>query len=265
LQTALVKRSAEFDDLKGDLIGLVSSLPINLGQVRAKLAVIERAKSAEFWDHPTVASLEEVRRELRSIMRFRPFDPPSGSPPKVIDVAEDDALIERRRHKVKLPGLEMAAYRNRVQNVLLEIIDDNETLQKIKAGQPVNAADLEALCSLVLTQDPSLDLHDLTEYFPESAGHLDQAIRGIIGLDARAVHQRFEAFVAQHPSLASHQIQFLDLLQNHISKYGSIEIERLYEPPFTLVASDGLDGVFDDPLAEEILQIIGTFQAQSDG
>ncbi len=264
LQTALILGSAEFDDLKGDLVNLVAGLPVNLSQVRIKLATIERVKSADFWEQVTVAALEEVRRELRAIVRYRPIEPPPGGTAKVIDVAEDDALTERKRHKVKLPGLQMAAHRNRVQTVLLEIIDRNETLQKIKLGQPVNQADLEALCSLVLTQDPSLDLHDLTEYFPESAGHLDQAIRGIIGLDARAVHARFTAFVTQHPNLASHQIRFLDLLRNHISKYGSIEVERLYEPPFTLVDSDGLDGVFDEPMAEEVLDIIGSFQPKRD-
>jgi len=87
-------------------------------------------------------------------------------------VAEEEALVERKRHKVKLAGLDMVAYRNRVHKVLLDIIEESETLQKIKAGKPVPESDLEALCSLVLTQDPSLDLHDLVDYFPETAGHL---------------------------------------------------------------------------------------------
>ena len=62
-----------------------------------------------------------------------------------------------------------------------------------RQGQPVSEADLEALSSLVLTQDPMLDLHDLVEYYPDCAGQLDLAIRSIIGLDAvggpRAVHR----------------------------------------------------------------------------
>jgi type I restriction enzyme, R subunit len=154
----------------------------------------------------------------------------------------------------------MVAYRNRVHKVLLDIFDDSETLQKIKSGQVVAESDLEALCSLVLTQDPNLDLHDLVDYFPETAGHLDQAIRSVIGMDSAAVHERFTMFVQEHPNLASHQIKFLDLLQNHIAKYGSIEVERLYEPPFTLLHTDSLDGLFDEPLAEELMEIIGSFK-----
>jgi len=262
LQVALIQGASRFDDLKDDLVDQVSRLPVNLSQVKVKLPIIERVKSAEFWDNITVADLEELRIELRGIMRYRPLLGPPGVPPKVIDVAEDPALVERRRHKVRLAGLDMAAYRNRVHKVLLDIIDQSETLQKIKAGQPVAESDLEALCSLVLTQDGSLDLRDLLEYYPETAGHLDQAIRGIIGMDARAVHQRFTEFVQDHPALASHQIKFLDLLQNHIARYGSIEIERLYEPPFTLLHSDGLDGLFDEPLAAELLEIVDSFKPQ---
>jgi hypothetical protein len=44
-------------------------------------------------------------------------------PPKVIDIAEEESLVERKRHKVKLAGLDMVAYRNRVHKVLLDIID----------------------------------------------------------------------------------------------------------------------------------------------
>src|SRR5205823_2747713 len=119
-------------------------------------------------------------------------------------------------------------------------------------GEPVGATDLQALVSLVLTQDPSLDLTDLLEYYPETAGHLERAIRGIIGLDAHEVEVRFIEFVARHPELNSFQVKFLDLLRSHISKYGSIAIGDLYEPPFTLLHSDGLDGVFDEPLAKEL-------------
>lgn len=265
MQLELLKGSSRFSDLKDTLLTQTGRLPINLSQVKDKLPLIEKLKKVEFWDGISVTGLEHVRTELRGIIQFAVETLPPKQPPKVIDVAEDAALIEKKRHRVKLEGLDMVAYRNRVQKVLLDILEQNETLQKIKAGQLVDEADLEALCSLVLTQDAGLDLHDLVDYYPETAGHLDQAIRSIIGMDARAVHERFTTFVQQHPNLASHQIKFLDLLQNHISKYGSIELERLYEPPFTLLHSDGLDGVFDDDtLASELLEIVGSFGPSSD-
>ncbi len=262
LQAERLKGSGRFDDLKSELLDAVGHLPINLGQVAAKQPTIDRVKSAEFWAAPTVQSLEEVRNELRGVMRYRRRPTGLPLPPKVLDIKEDASLIERKRHAVNLEGLELVAYRNRVHRVLTDLFESNETLKRIKAGQPVGEADLQALVSLVLTQEPGLDLNDLTDYYPETAGQLDQAIRSIIGLDAAAVQDRFAAFVQRHPELNSHQTKFLDLLQNHISRYGGIEVARLYEPPFTTLHSDGLDGLFDEPLAEELLTVIGSLNPQ---
>jgi type I restriction enzyme, R subunit len=263
-QVELIRRSSRFDDFRTDIFNIVSSLRINLSQVRVKLPVIEKVKSSEFWDNVTVADLEGIRKELRGIVQFRKFDDPRPAEPKIIDVKEDESQIELKRHKVrldKLDGLDMVAYRNRVTNVLQAIIDQSETLQKIKLGQPVSETDLEDLCSLVLTQEPGLDLHNLAEYFPQ-AGGLDRAIRGIIGMDAKAVDERFEAFIHAHPEISSHANKFLQLLQQHIAKFGSIEIAQLYEPPFTTLHSEGPDGLFEEPLVDELLDIIGTFQPQ---
>jgi type I restriction enzyme R subunit len=260
LQASLIQKSSHFDDLKDEVINQLTSLPMNLSQVRAKQAVIEKAKSDEFWDHVTVRDLEDLRLDLRGIIQFRPKTGPPATPPKVIDVIEDPALIERKRHKVKLTGLDLVAYRNRVHHVLQDIVDENPTLQKIKAAEPVDPSEIESLCSLVLTLDSGLDLHHLADYFPETAGDLARAIRGIIGMDAIRVNQRFVEFTKQHPGLHPHQIKFLDMIQNHIAKYGSIEVRRLYEPPFTLFHNDSLDGVFDEPLAEEVLTLIHSFE-----
>ena len=50
------------------------------------------------------------------------------------------------------------------------------------------------------------------------------------------------------------------LLQNHIAKNGGVEIDRLYEAPFTSIDSDGLDGVFPDEIQViELLNIIHSF------
>ena len=78
------------------------------------------------------------------------------------------------------------------------------------------------------------------------------------------MHERFTGFVQQN-NLNAAQIRFLDLLQNHIAKYGSIEVARLYEPPFTTLHTDSIDGLFADNLSEQILDLLGTFRTRSSG
>ncbi len=53
------------------------------------------------------------------------------------------------------------------------------------------------------------------------------------------------------------------LLKNHISRYGSIQIDQLYEAPFTALHSNGLDGVFaDERMVEELLGIVASFRSK---
>ena len=89
---------------------------------------------------------------------------------------------------------------------------------------------------------------------------MDFAIRSIVGLDPDAVAARFSEFARRHPTLSAKQTRFLGLLQNHIARFGSITIDRLYEQPFTVVDADGLDGVFQEPdEIDDLLDILVVF------
>ena len=261
LQAGRLLETAAADDRKDELVDWVSALRSNLSQVKTKMATIDSIKTTEFWKNVSAANLESVRVDLRGVAKYRRKETTPRPEPKILNIAEDAAGYELKRHKVKireLDQMEMVAYRARVHDVLMALIDESETLRKIRLGQPVDEKDLDDLCSLVLTQEPGLNLNDLKEYFSH-AESLDEAIRGIIGMDAETVHNRFTEFVKKHPTMGAHQIKFLDLLQNHIAKFGSIQLEQLYGPPFTTLHSDSLDGLFEDNLAEELFEIIESF------
>ena len=100
----------------------------------------------------------------------------------------------------------------------------------------------------------------LEEFFADTALPLDFAIRSIVGLDPEAVAARFAEFAGRHPSLTAKQTRFLGLLQNHIARFGSVTLDRLYEQPFTVVDADGLDGVFEKPEEiDDLLDILSVF------
>ena len=266
LQTEYLRQSSRFEDLRSEVTNGLDGLRMNLAQVKAVATTIAEVRTTEFWANIDVPKLEKMRQELRRVMQYRLIASLPSLPPKVVDVHEDPALVERRRHAVRLEGLQLAAYRMRVEKVLRELFETNDTLQRIKRGQAVSAADLETLSSLVLAQDPMLNLNDLVDHYPDCAGHLDLAIRGIIGLDAESVHAQFTAFIQEHPTLTSPQIRFLSLLQNHIAKYGSIEVARLYEPPFTTLHTNSIDGLFpDEAQAHSIIRIVESFQPTNPG
>ncbi len=264
LQHELVTGGSQFNDLKDDLLNQVHELPINLNAVRAKIATINQVNSGAFWTQPTVESIETVRVELRGVMKYRQNETGSGQrfQPKVIDIAEEDDLIESKDYQPKIKGLQLIEYRHRVQAVLEALMESSPALQKIRLGEPVSETELKELAALVVAQEPDLKLEDLADYFPQ-AGSIEAVIRGIVGLDADQVGRRFSEFIKTH-TLNSTQLRFLDLLKTFIARHGKIEVSDLYEDPFTSLNPDGIDGVFDDSLADELIILIQEYQSDTD-
>ncbi len=255
LQVNLLKGSANFDDLKDDLQVQVSQLPTNLSQVAAKIGWIDQVKSATFWVDVTLEALEALRRELRSIMYCRNTPRVEKALPLEMDVT--DIEEQSKQEVVKLEGLDLADYRHRVEHILRDLFDESAVLQRIKAGQPVDESEIHPLIEQVILRDPSLNVTELLTYFPNRANRLDLAIRQIIGLDAEAVDRHFTRFVQKYPSLSSHQMRFLALIQRHIVNYGRLEISKLYEAPFTQLHMEGVDGVFtSDEEIDDLLDLI---------
>ena len=259
LQIERLKSSSRFEDLKSEILDQVSRLQMHLNPVRDKADTIKTVKSATFWNSAAFADLETVRTELRGIIKYTAkvtYQPPA---PKFIDI--QDGQEEFKRLPTRLKFTDMVGFHKEVREALLAVFDEDPTLRKIKAAEPVTETELKALTSLVLTRNPNVDQEVLREFFEETAEMLEFAIRSIIGMDAEAVNERFTDFVSQHPGLTANQVSFLNLLKNHISRYGSIEIEQLYEPPFTTLHSNGLDGVFaEEQMADELIAIIDTFK-----
>lgn len=259
-QIAVLRKSADVADLKIDLLDRLSALQMHLNPVREKAEVIKRVKTDEFWNGVTVADLESVRKPLREIMHHRDRQGAMPLPAKIIDVTEDAAGFETNRRATSMKTVDMKAYQQIVEAELKRHFDTNPTLKRIRAGEAVSDTDIQALVSLVLIQSPNASRDVLEEFFADTAIPLDFAIRSIIGLDPEAVAARFAEFARRHPSLTGKQTRFLGLLQNHIARFGSVTLDRLYEQPFTVVDADGLDGVFEKPEEiDDLLDILSVF------
>jgi type I restriction enzyme, R subunit len=260
MQNAVLRKSGQLADLKIELMDRIAALQMHLNPVREKAEVIKRAKSDEFWNDVTITALEEVRVPLREIMHHRQRGGGQALPPKIIDVTEEASGVQFSRRSTSLKTVDMKAYKQVVEAELRKHFASDPTLKKIHAGQPVSEKELETLVSLILTQSPNASRKVLAEFFSATAEPLQREIRMIIGMDPKAVEERFSTFARKHPQLTAKQTRFLALLQNHIARYGSITVDRLYESPFTVVDADGLDGVFErEDEINDLLQVIRAF------
>ena len=177
---------------------------------------------------------------------------PPGRPPLVTNIAEDEAGYQTGTRTTNIKSVDFKLYRKQVQGALEPLFNTHPVLQKIRRGEPVNDRELDELRKLVLVQNPNVDIKVLVDFYPQATASLDKILRTLVGMDSQAVAERFTAFAAEHP-LTSTQMRFLDLLQSHIRSFGTIEMQQLFEQPFTTINTQGVIGVFPDP--EQVLRL----------
>jgi len=261
IQRCMVEQASCFEDGKIELLAELDKLAVNINAVRQKDAVIAEVRSAEFWQQPSIDRLEHARKELRGIMKFRQ----SGSGPGygVSSTRTSDDNIEVREREVQIAGAnEAMIYRRRLKDILDGMLAANPTLQKIHQGQPIAESELKTLTSTILTSHPGVSLEVLNEFYGRTADQLHLTVREVIGLDPEAIEEHFKQFLHQHPNLTAQQVRFMNLLKNYIAQYGSIVVDKLYEPPFDSISHEGIDGVFTPDDVGDLIAVLQPFIRQ---
>ena len=67
--------------------------------------------------------------------------------------------------------------------------------------------------------------------------------------------QTFASFL-DGKQLSANQIEFINLIIDHLTEHGTIEAERLYESPFTDLNPRGVEGLFKPEQVNELLAVI---------
>lgn len=263
IQTLIFTDANQIDLAKQSIMNKVESLQMHLNEVRSKAPAIEEIQTQQYWQYLTHAALEQSRINLRSIIHLRNK---SVTPPKgdfVLDIIEDENQIHEADRLTKIVSIDYQIYRQEVEKTLTPLFETDSVLKKIRNGEQVTEADLAQLSSLVHTQNPSVDLNTLKEFFPESTATLDKILRTIVGMDKNAIEQSFTTFVQQiHTHVNAKQQRFIGMLKNHLIRHGAIEIAQLYDAPFTQIHDMGLDGVFSQQQADVIEQFIKQFDVK---
>jgi type I restriction enzyme R subunit len=258
IQKCLVEKASCFDDGRVQLLAELDKLAINIHAVRQKDAIIEEVRSAQFWDNPSVDSLENVRKELRGIMKYRQSN--GGGVYEMPTTRTADSGIEEKDVRVTISGTnEALAYRRRIKSILDSMIEANPTLQKIRQGEAIKEAELQTLASTILTTHPGVDLSVLNDFYGRKTDQLLFTLREVIGLDPVAIERHFTQYLHTHPTLSAKQVQFMNLLKNYIAQHGSITIDKLYEAPFDSISHEGIDGVFATTDADSLIAVMRPF------
>jgi type I restriction enzyme, R subunit len=259
LQKELMLETSAVDDLRVSVMDKVNGLLMNLNPVKEKFETIKRVRSSDFWTNLTQTTLETTRIELREIIHHQQSSTPPSPIDRVVDIPEDETLIQSERRATNMPQMDMKVYKQQIEQSITDIKNSDPVLQKIRDLKPITEADVEHLVSLVHTRNGDVPIEVLRGFF-STTDALSRFFRGITGLNAEAVAERFDGFI-KSSSLNADQTRFLTMVKAHLVEHGTITIDRLYEAPFTRVSSDGVVGVFpDDGQFDQLVKIVESFE-----
>jgi len=204
-------------------VALLLEKKVSIPQVKAKLNLIKTINTDEFWATNDILLFENVRRELRDLMKFL-----EGTEPRnpITTNLTDPVLSEDEG--VPMPAsYDFEDYRKKV-NRYVEQNADTLAIHKLTHNIPLGVADYQELERVLTVELGSRD--DYQREFGNTPFGL--LIRKIAKLNHEAAMQAFAQFINDQ-SLNHNQIEFIQKIINHVEQNGYMEdLKELTKPPF---------------------------------
>jgi type I restriction enzyme R subunit len=127
------------------------------------------------------------------------------------------------------------------------------TVHKLRSNIPLTKIDLREL-ERILVESGTGTPEDVIRAKEASHG-LGLFVRSLVGLDREAAKNAMSAFLKGRTPTAN-QIEFLEEVVKHLTANGMMDATRLYEPPYTFIHDQGVEGVFDSPQVDELISIL---------
>ena len=85
-------------------------------------------------------------------------------------------------------------------------------------------------------------------------------VRSLVGLDREAAKDALAGFLSGK-TFGGNQIEFVNLIVNHLTEHGVMEASLLYESPFTDLTPQGPDGLFTSAQVDELIGALDRVRA----
>jgi type I restriction enzyme R subunit len=253
LQLAQLRAEPSFMRLRDQVMATAAALEAKdaIPMVRAQMPLIQEVQTEIWWQDVTTAMLEVVRRRLRNLVQF--IDRRERR--HVFTDFEDELGVES---SVALAGLgegrDFEKFRAKAQAYLRAHLD-HVAVHKLRTNRALTRTDLAEL-ERMLAESGAGAPEDIARAKLESHG-LGLFVRSLVGLDREAGKQALATFLADR-TLGANQIEFVNLIVNHLTDHGIMEPARLYESPFTDLTPHGPEGLFT---SEQVDALVASLEA----
>ncbi len=226
-------------------------------EVKKQEGIILQPLSEEFWKNDGIKHLENIRLNLRELMKYI-----DAEDQRYVTSDFEDNLYDVKEGIGEAKDKAISPFPSTIHR-LEEIIRENNnhiTISRIRKGEVITKAELKALEDLLISNGVPKESLD-----SEKKGGLNLVnfIISLLGLSEESVNQAFADFINAN-QLNSVQIQFLDTIKKFLTKNGQIDPNKLYEAPFKNFNSKGIDGVFNDQQTDRIFEIIDQMNQRKD-
>lgn len=213
-------------------------------QVKEKLPLIQRVSSEGFLDKASVIELDDLRLELRDLVKFIADDQTHV----VIMTSLNDPTISRREGELLELDEDFADYKLKVNRYINEN-SDTLVVHKLRNNLPMTQFEFDEL-ERIFTEVLGTAKDYRTAYGDTPFGLL---VRKVAKLDHEAVMAAFADFINDE-TLSQQQIAFIRKVVEFVEENGSIEPSALTKAPFDRPAS--FFRLFDDGRQKRLIQII---------
>nr|WP_232279022.1 type I restriction-modification enzyme R subunit C-terminal domain-containing protein [Geotalea uraniireducens] len=252
LQLALLEKSGSFARYRDKVMEIAARLEGKgtIPMVAQQMELILELQTEGYWAGITLPMLEEVRVRLRQLIKFL-----DKGEARIVYTDFEDSIGDHT--PIFVPGYssaeDMRQYRLKVERFIRDHAG-HITINKLRMNRHITRQDLEELERLLFTAEEV----GSRERFEKVFGHqqsLGAFIRSLVGLDREAATEAFGEFL-HGTTYSATQIRFIDQIIAYLTQNGTMDPGLLYEPPFTDIHDEGLDGVFGDEGATKIIHLL---------
>jgi type I restriction enzyme R subunit len=236
-----------------EIASLLESLA-NVPMVAAQMALIQEIQTEEFWQDITLPILETVRRRLRALVKLIERE----KQPLVYADFEDHTGVATEIEVRGIPvGTDLDAFRRKAR-LFLKPHENHIAVLKLRRNEPLTKSDLAELERIFV--EAGVDETSLDRI--QADGGLGRFVRSLVGLDREAAKRAFAGFT-EGRTLTAGQLEFLDLVIDHLTARGLMDPKLLYESPFTDFDSNGVEGVFDPAAVAQLVKVLREVETRS--